>query len=33
VAQLESCEVHVPGRHPVHGRGLDSRQAADPTSG
>jgi uncharacterized protein YndB with AHSA1/START domain len=33
IAQLESCEVHVPGRHPVHGRGLDSRQAADPTSG
>ena len=30
VAQVTACEVHVPGRHPVHGRGLDSRQAADP---
>lgn len=32
VARITSCEVHVPGRHPVHGRGLDSRQAADPTA-
>jgi hypothetical protein len=24
-------EVHAPGGHPVHGRGVDSRQAADPT--
>jgi len=31
VARLDSCEVHVPGGDPVHGRGLDSRQAADPT--
>lgn len=31
VARLHSCEVHVPGRHPVHGRGVDTRQAADPT--
>ena len=31
VAHLASCEVHVPGRHPVLGRGVDSRQAADPT--
>jgi hypothetical protein len=33
VARIGSCEVHVPGRHPVHGRGLDSRQPADPTAG
>jgi len=32
VARVSSCEVHVAGRHPVHGRGLDSRQAADPTA-
>ena len=32
VAQVTSCEVHVPGRHPVFGRGVDSRQPADPTS-
>jgi Pyridoxamine 5'-phosphate oxidase len=31
VAHVRSCEVHVPGRDPVHGRGLDSRQPADPT--
>jgi Pyridoxamine 5'-phosphate oxidase len=31
-AHLESCEVHVPGSHPVHGRGVDTRQPADPTS-
>jgi hypothetical protein len=30
-ARLRSCEVHVPGRHPTHGRGLDTRQPADPT--
>ena len=23
VAHVRSCEVHVPGRHPVHGRGLE----------
>jgi nitroimidazol reductase NimA-like FMN-containing flavoprotein (pyridoxamine 5'-phosphate oxidase superfamily) len=33
LAQIESCEVHVPGGHPVHGRGVDTRQPADPTSG
>jgi Pyridoxamine 5'-phosphate oxidase len=33
VASATSCEVHVPGRHPVHGRGVDTRQPADPTSG
>ena len=33
VAHVTACEVHVPGRHPVHGRGLDSRQPADPTAG
>ena len=32
VAQASSWEVHVPGRHPVHGRGLDTRQPAAPTS-
>jgi nitroimidazol reductase NimA-like FMN-containing flavoprotein (pyridoxamine 5'-phosphate oxidase superfamily) len=32
VAHVESCEVHVAGRHPVHGRGIDTRHAADPTS-
>jgi hypothetical protein len=30
VAHVKSCEVHVPGRDPVHGRGVDSRQPADP---
>ncbi len=31
VAAATSWEVHVPGRHPIHGRrGLDSRQPADP---
>jgi Pyridoxamine 5'-phosphate oxidase len=33
VASATSCELHVPGRHPVHGRGVDTRQPADPTSG
>jgi hypothetical protein len=33
VAHATSWEVHVPGRDPVHGRGLDSRQPADPTAG
>jgi nitroimidazol reductase NimA-like FMN-containing flavoprotein (pyridoxamine 5'-phosphate oxidase superfamily) len=32
VARSRSCEVHVPGRHPVHGRGTDTRQPADPAS-
>lgn len=32
VASMRSCEVHVPGRHPRFGRGIDSRQPADPTS-
>ena len=32
VAAATACEVHVPGRDPVHGRGIDSRQQADPTS-
>jgi hypothetical protein len=30
-AHATSFEVHVPGRHPVHGRGLDTRLPADPT--
>jgi hypothetical protein len=33
VANLESCEVDVPGRHPVHGGGLDSRHAVGTRSG
>jgi hypothetical protein len=32
VASATACEVHVPGRDPVHGQGVDSRQSADPTS-
>jgi nitroimidazol reductase NimA-like FMN-containing flavoprotein (pyridoxamine 5'-phosphate oxidase superfamily) len=32
VASVTSCEVHVPGRDPVHGRSVDTRQPADPTS-
>ncbi|HEY1641171.1 MAG TPA: pyridoxamine 5'-phosphate oxidase family protein [Streptosporangiaceae bacterium] len=32
VARMSSCEVHVPGRDPVHGRGIDTRQPADPAS-
>jgi hypothetical protein len=32
VAHLNSCEVHVPGRDPIHGRGEDTRQPADPAS-
>lgn len=32
VARVTSCEMHVPGRHPLHGRGVDTRQPADPTA-
>jgi hypothetical protein len=32
VARTTSCEVHVAGQHPVHGRGADTRQRADPAS-
>jgi Pyridoxamine 5'-phosphate oxidase len=32
LAHTRSCDVHVPGNHPIHGRGLDNRQPADPTS-
>jgi hypothetical protein len=32
VARTRSCEVHVAAHHPVHGRGTDTRQQADPTS-
>jgi Pyridoxamine 5'-phosphate oxidase len=32
VARASSCEVHIAGSHPVHGRGVDSRQPADPTA-
>jgi nitroimidazol reductase NimA-like FMN-containing flavoprotein (pyridoxamine 5'-phosphate oxidase superfamily) len=32
VARATSYEVHVRGSHPTHGRGYDSRQAADPTA-
>lgn len=31
VAHARSFEVHVPGGHPAHGRGVDTRQPADPT--
>lgn len=30
VARVRSFEVHVPGAHPGHGRGVDTRQPADP---
>ena len=33
VAHARSCEVHVAAHHPAHGRGIDTRQTADPTSG
>lgn len=32
VARAMAYEVHVRGTHPTHGRGYDSRQAADPTA-
>jgi hypothetical protein len=32
VARTRSCEVHVAAHHPIHGRGVDTRQQADPTS-
>jgi hypothetical protein len=32
VAHTRSCEVHVAAHHPVHGRGTDTRQPADPAS-
>jgi len=31
-AHATHCEVHVAGHHPVFGRGVDTRQAADPTA-
>jgi len=31
VAHATSCEVHVRGGDPVHGRGVDARLPADPT--
>lgn len=30
-ARIEACDVHVPGRHPVLGHGIDVREPADPT--
>jgi hypothetical protein len=30
VARVTACEVHVRGRDPVHGRGVDTRQPAQP---
>lgn len=30
VARIASCEVHVPGRDPVHGTGIDRRAPAVP---
>jgi hypothetical protein len=32
VARTLSCEVHVAASHPAHGRGIDTRQPADPGS-
>ncbi len=32
VAHTRSCEVHIAAHHPVHGRGVDTRQEAGPTS-
>ncbi len=32
LAHATSCEVHVAGGHPEHGRGVDTRQPADPAS-
>jgi nitroimidazol reductase NimA-like FMN-containing flavoprotein (pyridoxamine 5'-phosphate oxidase superfamily) len=32
VATVNSCEVHVRGSDPVHGRGTDTRQPANPES-
>jgi hypothetical protein len=31
VAHATSCEVHVPGRHPLNEGGIDVRMPADPT--
>jgi len=31
VATATSCEVHVPGRHPLNRGGIDTRMPADPT--
>lgn len=30
VARASSWEVHIPARHPVHGRGVDTRQPVSP---
>jgi hypothetical protein len=32
VARARSLEVHVPARHPVHGRSVDTRQSAEPAA-
>jgi uncharacterized pyridoxamine 5'-phosphate oxidase family protein len=32
LAYATACEVHVAGGHPAHGRGVDTRQPADPAS-
>jgi hypothetical protein len=32
LARTTSCEVHVASGHPRYGRGIDTRQPADPTS-
>jgi hypothetical protein len=32
LAHASSWEVHVPGRHPIHSRGVDTRQPASPSS-
>jgi nitroimidazol reductase NimA-like FMN-containing flavoprotein (pyridoxamine 5'-phosphate oxidase superfamily) len=31
LARTRTCEVHIAGHHLVHGRGVDTRQQADPT--
>jgi hypothetical protein len=33
VASASAWDVHVPGRDPVHGSGIDRREPADPRSG
>jgi pyridoxamine 5'-phosphate oxidase-like protein len=32
VARTHACDVHVAASHPAHGRGIDTRQPADPGS-
>ena len=32
VAAVTACDVHVAGRHPLHGRGVDIRMPAEPAA-